>query len=147
METSAVPLLAEKQSSSTKLFDITPAEALERRTEFEPQIREVYDGYHDPERTCMKGPIKRRVPGLHYSYIDKEGFIVYWYGFDSLVAVFHNIILAYLSDDDNDIAYLSEFYAWAYWCDTGSTKLPQRIEDKAKEARACLKNKYCTNRW
>ena len=103
METSAVPLLAEKQSSSTKLFDITPAEALERRTEFEPQIREVYDGYHNPERTYMKGPIIRRVPGLHYSYIDKEGFSVYWYGFDSLVAVFHNIILAYLSNSDNEI--------------------------------------------
>ena len=43
--------------------------------------------------------------------------------------------------EDNDIAYLSEFYAWAYWCDTGSTELPQRIKDKAKEAKLLLEKK------
>lgn len=135
METSAVPLLAEKQSSSTKLFSITPTEALERRAEFEPQIREVYDGYHDPERTYMKGPTRRRVPGLCCSYRDDDNFIVYWYQFDNVVAIFYTIMLAYLNNNSNDIYYLSEFYAWAYWRDTGSTKLPQGIIDKANEAK------------
>lgn len=88
MEISAVPLLAEKQHSLTKLFSISPAEALKRRAEFEPQIREVYDGYHDPERTYMKAPTKRRVPSLCCSYRDDDNFIVYWYHFDSVVATF-----------------------------------------------------------
>lgn len=134
METSAVPLLAEKQQSSAKLFSLSPAEALERRAEFEPQIREVYDGYHVPEKTYMKGPTRRRVPGLCCSYRDDDNFIVYYYQFDCVVATFYTIMLAYLNNNNNDIYYLSEFYAWAYWCDTGSTKLPQGIIDKADEA-------------
>ena len=98
----------------------------------------------------MKGPTRRRVPGLQRSYIDKDNFIVYWYCFDSVVATFYNIILAYLSDSDNNIniniSYLSEFYAWAYWCETGSTELPQRIKDKAKEARLLLEKKVAERR-
>lgn len=51
------------------------------------------------------------------------------------------MIQACLNNNGKDINYLSEFYAWAYWHDTGSTELPQRIKDKAKEAKLLCEKK------